>query len=104
MSLGYCFYPAILYLILGRDKRRVSDMLLLTIFSIALVLTHTIAALVMLLSMITIFIGIKLFKRIGKLSVSSIPIPLTLIAFFGLFMLFRWMQPDPNQSCQVSSV
>ncbi len=93
MSLAFCFFPAILYLILGRDRKRVSDSLVVILLSVALILTHTIAALVTLLSIITVFLSIRLFKKIGKLSVSYESVSLALITFFGLAMLARWMQP-----------
>jgi hypothetical protein len=96
MSLAFCFFPAILYLILARDKKRFSDILLVILFSIALILTHTIAALVTLISLAVIYFSFKFINRIGKLSVSYEAVSLTLITFFGLFMLFRWMQPNPS--------
>lgn len=96
MSLAFCFFPAILYLILGRDEKRVSDTLLVILFSTALILTHTIAALVTLLSLSVIYVSHRLIKKIGKLTVTYKSVPLTLIAFFGLLMLFKWMQPPPE--------
>jgi len=96
MSLAFCFFPALLYFAFTRDKKRFSDILLVTILSIALILTHTIAALVTLLSLIVIYVAMTLFNRTGKYPVSYRSVSLTLITFFGLFMLFRWMQPQPG--------
>jgi hypothetical protein len=95
MSLAFCFFPALLYLVLARDKKRFSDILLVILFSVTLILTHTIGALVTLLSLIVIYIAMKLFKGVGKLPVSYSLVSSTLLTFFGLFMVFRWMQPHP---------
>jgi hypothetical protein len=96
MSCAFCFFPAILYLILCRDKKRVSDTALVILLSIAIILTHTIAALVTLLTLVVVYISIKLFKKNDKLTVSYESVSLALITFFVLFMLFRWMQPPPG--------
>ena len=96
MSLAFCFFLAILYLVLGRDRKSTSDNFLVILLSVALILTHTVAALVMLLSLITVFLSIKLFKMVNKLSISRKFVSLTLITFFGLFMVSRWMQPQES--------
>ncbi len=92
MSLGFCFFAAILYLIFYRDRKRVSDSLLIILLSVTLIFTHTIATFIMLLSLITVFIGTKLHKQISGPVVSYESVSLTLILFFGATMLFRWMQ------------
>jgi len=58
----------------------------------ALIFTHTIAALVTLISLIAIFIGIKLYKRIGRIITSYEAISLTFIMLFVVTMLTAWMQ------------
>jgi hypothetical protein len=98
MSLAFCMFPALLYIILTREKKGLPDVLLMILLSTTVILTHTIAALVTLLSMIILIISIVLFNRIGKPSASYNSVPITLIAFFGLFMLFRWMQPRPYEN------
>jgi hypothetical protein len=92
MSLAFCFYLAILYLVLGRDRKRVSDTLLVVLLSVTLILTHTVATLVMLFCLIAVFIGIKFYKKTSKTLVSYESVSLTLITCFGLAMLARWMQ------------
>lgn len=112
MSLGLCFFLAILYISLCRDKKSAPDILLLIVLSVALILTHTVAAFVMLVVLIAIFLGIEFFKRgkpignnpsqplnldkHGKLpSFPHNPVSLTFIAFFGVAMLIGWTQSSP---------
>jgi len=96
MSLGFCFFLAILYFAFCRDKKRVSDSLPVLLLSLALISTHTIAALVTLLSLIAVFVGIKLYKQINRPIILYEAVSLTLIAFFGVAMLTRWMQAPPG--------
>lgn len=93
MSLAFCFFPAILYLTIGRDEKRVSDTSLVILFSLAMIFTHTIAALVTLLSLSVIYVSLKLVKKTRELTVPYRSVSLTLLAFFWLLMLFKWMQP-----------
>jgi hypothetical protein len=97
MSLAFCFFPAILYLIFCRKKKTISDTSLAVLLFVGIVFTHTIAALVTLLSLIVIYIGVKVFKKRGELSLPYESLAVAMITFFGLFMLFRWMQPTPGQ-------
>jgi hypothetical protein len=96
MSLGFCFFLAILYFAFCREKRGVSDNLLVIILSIALILTHTIAASAMLLSLIAIFVGIKLYKRISKPLTSYEAVSWGFIGFWVVAILARWMQAPPG--------
>lgn len=98
MSLAFCFFPALLYLILAHDKKRFSDILLAILFSVTLILTHTVGALVTLISLIVIYIAMTLFKGADKLHISHSLVSPTLVTFFGLLMIFRWMQPHPVTS------
>lgn len=95
MSLGFCFFLAILYLVFCRDeKKSLRYSGLIVILSVSLILTHTIAALVTLLSLMAVFAGIKWYKRISKPAMPYEAVSLSLITFFGVAMLLRWMQ-DP---------
>ena len=96
MSLGFCFFLTILYLVLRRDRKKFSDSLLLMLLSVAVILTHTLAAVVTLVAMISIFTVTRVNKEIGKRSISYEPVSLTFIAFFGVAMLVRWMQTPPG--------
>lgn len=96
MSLGFCFFLAILYFAFCRDRKRVSDSLLVILLSVALILTHPIAALVTLLAMVAVFVGIKVHKQISKSIMPHQVVSATLIALFGVAMLTRWMQAPPG--------
>jgi len=96
MSLGFCFFLAILYLVFCRDeKRSLRYSVLIVMLSVSLILTHTIAALVTLLSLMAVFAGIKWYRQISKPAVAYVAVSLSLITFFGVAMLFRWMQNPP---------
>jgi hypothetical protein len=95
MSLAFCFFPAILYLILAHDKKSTSDILLAILFCVTLILTHTVGALVTFLSLVVVYIAMAVFKRVDRLPDLHSLVSPTLIFFFGLFMIFRWMQPHP---------
>jgi len=96
MSLGFCFFLAILYLVFCRDeKKSLRYSVLIVILSVSLMLTHTIAALVTLLSLVAVFAGIKWYKQISKPAMAYEAVSLSLITFFGVAMLLRWMQNPP---------
>jgi uncharacterized membrane protein len=96
MSLGFCFFLAILYFVFYSDRKRVSDRLLVILLSVALILTHTVAALATLLSLIAIFIGIKLSRRTNKPFIPHELVSLDVIMFFGVAMLASWLQAPPG--------
>lgn len=96
MSLGYFFFLAILYLVFARNEKKILISLLVLLLSMVLILTHTIAALVTLISLIAIFIGIKLYKKTGRPIAYNGAISLTFIILFGVTMLTKWMQNPPG--------
>ncbi len=98
MSLGFCFFPVILYLFFRRDRKTAPNTFLIILLSIAMILTHPIPALVTLLSLIAIFIGIEVYKRISKPVTVYEAVTLIFIAFFGITMLTRWMQSPPGSA------
>jgi len=96
MSLGFCFFLAILYLVFCRDaKKNLRYSVLIIILSVSLILTHTIAALVTLLSLMAVFAGIKWYRQISKPAMACVAVSLSLITFLGVAMLLRWMQNPP---------
>ena len=97
MSLGFFFFAAILYLVFCPTKKKVSVSLLVIILSATLILTHTIAALVMLISLFFVFVGIKFYKRTTKIIIPYEAVSLTFILLFGVGMLFCWMRAPPNE-------
>lgn len=97
MSLGFCFFLAILYLVFCRDeKKSLRYSVLIVILSVSLILTHTIAALVTLLSLMAVFAGIKWYKQINKPAMAYEAVSLSLITFFGAAMLLNWMRNPPG--------
>ncbi len=93
MSLGFVFFLTILYLVFPRDEKgSLKYGVLIMLVSVSLVLTHTIAALVTLLSLIAVFTGIKWYKQVSKPAIVYGGVSLTMITFFGVIMLLSWMQ------------
>jgi len=95
-SLGFYFFSVILYLIFCRGRKMASDALLILLVSASLILTHTIASFVMLLSVIAIFIGIKLHEQISKSITPYKVVSLSFVVLFSIAMLTRWMQSPPG--------
>lgn len=98
MSLGYFFFSAILSLIFNDNKNHFAKSLLIILFSMAVIFTHPIASLITFLSLIAIFISIKLYKKIKGHFISSEYISFLLLSLFGVTLLTRWMQNPPGES------
>lgn len=97
MSLGLCFLLAILYLVLCRNnKESWKYSILIIILSISLILTHPIASLVTLISLITIYIGIKLYKQINNANTEYEVVSLALIVVFAIIMFLVWIKAPPE--------
>jgi len=96
MSLGFCFFLMILYLVFCQGRKRFSRTLLIIILSIALIYTHAIAAFITLLSLAVVFISYKLYKLVSGPTSSHAIVSLGLIMFFGIAMLIIWMQTPPH--------
>lgn len=96
MSLGYFWFLVILYLIFVRNERKISIGLLVILLSMVLILTHTIASLITLISLIGVFISIKLYKQSSR-SITSYEAPSwNVIMLFIVAMLTMWMQKKPG--------
>jgi hypothetical protein len=98
MSLGFCFYIGILFLILSRDRFNVSDTIIIIILSLAIIFTHTIAAFITLLSLITIYVGFKIHHRLEYLSNNHDSVKMSLIAMFSVAMFAIWVQVTSSTS------
>ncbi len=96
MSLGFCFFTAIFYLIICRNNRTVSNNALVLLLSLALIFTHTVAALITLLSIIVAFVAVKLYKALNRSAISYETVSLALIGFFALAMFAKWIQVPPG--------
>lgn len=92
ISLGFCFFLMILYFILCRERKALSDSLLTLLLSVTGILTHTIAALVIVVSLIAAQVGVKTHRQIDRPATAHSLVSLTLIAFVAIAMLTRWMQ------------
>jgi len=103
MSLGFSFFVMILYLIIYFERKTASYYFLIILLSISLILTHTIATFVTLCSFLSIYIGVKMFKRVGRLSTWHDPVPIILMLLFGLATLIIWMQ-EPIESTSFFSI
>ncbi|MFC1864245.1 hypothetical protein ACFLYG_00230 [Chloroflexota bacterium] len=97
MSLGVIFFLAILYLIFCRPAG-VADRLLVIVFSACVIFTHGVAALVMLITIMAAFAGIKLHKKISKpvSRLAPLEVSLALIGVFGVTMITNWMRQPPG--------
>lgn len=96
-TLGCCLFTVILYLVLCRNIKTLAVRFLFMLLSITLILTHSVSALIMLVCLISIFIGIKLHRRTGEYNITYGD-----ILFFGIAMLLRWMQNPPGGSAFLS--
>ena len=96
MTLGFCYFLVVLYLILREYKAPVLTKVLFIIFSILLILTHTIASVIMLVSLIAIYAGMHIYNHLmtvdaPKINQYKVPIGYTSIIFFAVFMLAYWI-------------
>ncbi len=96
MSLGFCFFSAFLYLILCRDTKRASVTLLFILLSACSILTHTLAALITLLSLLAVFVGIQFYNKVNKPAISHESLSPILIVVFVVAMLGMWLRPAPD--------
>jgi len=97
MSLGFCFYYMIMYLVFRNKRKSPSDTVLIILVSISVIMTHSIAATVTFISLLAIIIGTKFYRRADKSIRSAQLISWTLVLLFGISMVIKWMQPPPNQ-------
>lgn len=95
MSLGICFFLMILYLVFCHGRKQFSPMALIIVLSMALIFTHPIASLITLLSLVVVLLGYRLYKLVVGPAWSHGIVSLSLVMFFGIAMLFVWMQTPP---------
>ncbi len=103
MSLGYIFFLITFYLIFKSDIKSFQNALLKIIISISLILTHTIAPLINLISLVTILIINRLSKRLlNKYITYNETVSFGLVLIFFVVMVNRWMQDPPGSSSFLS--
>jgi len=94
MALGISFFLIICYLIFNTSIKGIQKASLLLLFSFSLILTHTIAAFVMFLSLLAILTSCiaynKLGMRNGARSHSRKIITASFVIFFGTTMSYIW--------------
>lgn len=95
MSLGYCFFVGLFYLIFYSKKPTITNNILIIILSLAIIFTHTIAALITLLSLGMRYFGFKLYHRWEHATNQHDYVTLSLIGMFAVAMLAIWLQPMP---------
>jgi len=96
MTLGFCYFLFILYLILYESKTPALTKALFILFSGLLILTHTVASVILLTSLIAIFVGMRIYNYLMKGDTSSInrykvPVGYTSITLFVVLMIGYWM-------------
>lgn len=96
MSLGYIFVLLIIYLIFGYEKKRVENILLIIFLSATLILTHTIAALAMLITLIIIYATYKLYGAIMETNTFYKTFSHIFIVLFLVLITMKWMQTPPG--------
>jgi len=95
MSLGYIFFLLMICFIFLSKEKSSKYRILFIFLSIIVILTHTIAALLTLLSLIAIFVGVKFYNSITKTSASHEVFSLVFIGTFMVIMIIIWMQNAP---------
>ena len=102
MTLGAVFFTIIVYLVFRHRGNKTVYKLLVLFLVIASVLTHTIAAFVTFIVLVSFFIFENLYSLYSgkKVSAKEVGISSTLVLFFGVFLIFYWMNafPNPGQS------
>lgn len=88
MTLGVSFFLIICYLIFNTNTKGTVRTSFLLLFSFSLILTHTIAAFIMFLSLLTILISSKANKKI---------ITTSFVILFGTTMSYIWSLNQPSR-------
>ncbi len=97
MSLGIGFVAMLLYLMLVRGRTSIADVSVLLLISAALILTHTVAAFTMLVMLICILIGTRLYKRSDRYDTEHETIVSTSLVILFLVGLVAWWMIVPPQ-------
>ena len=91
MSLGFCYFLAILYLYLCRDKRTVADNSMILLLLLALIFSHTVAAFITLLCTICIFVAYRLYRVLTKTTISNEVVTFAILGSPGLKTLYTFI-------------
>lgn len=101
MTFGIALFTLISYIIIKKDfKNQVNTRILLIFLILIISWTHTISSFILLLSMISLYVGSLLYNsfypknNIGKLSNFEKPfIKYNVSILFSVILLFHWMDP-----------
>lgn len=101
MTLGIALFTIVIYIIVNKDlKNQVVARILLVTFLLIIVWTHTISSFILLISMISLYIGSLLYKwsyqRNGINTLACFEKPLikyNIAVLFGVIIMFHWMDP-----------
>ena len=104
MTQGAVFFAIIAFLILNKSKtesNRIVWSIFLILFLIMITLTHTVATFVTFVALLSIFVAIKFypFLKTVKTNITKyneINVTLTIILFFGIFVITYWMFVFPH--------
>jgi len=97
MSLGIGFVVMLLYLMLVRDRTSITNVSVLLLISVALILTHTIAAFTMLVMLICILIGIRIYRKLDRYDTEYKEfVPISFVILFLVGLVAWWMIVPPQ--------
>lgn len=89
--LGVIYFSVILYLLI-KGRRGVSLQAILLLVFIVLILTHTMSTFMVFVLLLSLFIGLYIYKFVyGKHQISAGNITFPIVAIFGIAMLAYWM-------------
>lgn len=96
MTLAFVYFLFVLYLILHESETPTLTKALFIIFSGLLILTHTIASFIMLISLIAIFVGMRIYNHLMAADTSrvdryKVPLGYISITLFAVLMIAYWM-------------
>lgn len=95
MSFGITLYTIILYFIIRNINRKtILSSILLIIFLMLIIWTHTISSFITLINFVCIYIGLVLYSRICKLKYPASMITYSLPIFFFILIVYHWMDPN----------
>jgi len=97
MSFGIAIYTILLYLLLKRNEKHqlfYTSFLLISLFFV-IVWTHTISSFILLVSILSLYIGSLIYDRIYRDKFSEIAlISITLCILFIVLLILHWMDPN----------
>ncbi|MDQ1275318.1 MAG: hypothetical protein QG610_891, partial [Euryarchaeota archaeon] len=101
MTFGIVLFTIVIYIIVNKDlKNQVITQTLLVSFVLIIAWTHTISSFILLISMISLYIGSLLYKllyqRDGINTLACLEKPLiryNIVVLFSVILMFHWMDP-----------